>query len=178
MSQPSPLSDDLIVRACSGDREARSALLERYGRVVWSLAHRLTPDPEDAYQEVWAKVFAALHGYDAFGAASFSTWLATVAHRHLVDRHRQRQVRGVVLPLDRMVAKDQPLDEQLDRRRRLDRVEAALSSLPDHARRVVLAHCVHGVPLKDIAADEGVPVGTIKARLHRARAALVEKVGS
>ncbi|MCO4744396.1 MAG: sigma-70 family RNA polymerase sigma factor [Proteobacteria bacterium] len=177
MNQPAPLSTDVLALARDGDKSARSALLERYGPVVWSMARRLTPEPEDAYQEVWLKVFAALHRFDPYGSASFSTWVATVAHRHLIDRYRKTETRGVVVSLDRLGTAESQADAHLDQRRRLVRTEEALRTLPAHARRVVIAHCLHGVALKDIAADEGVAVGTIKARLHRARAELVEKVG-
>ena len=69
-------------------------------------------------------------------------------------------------------------DERIDRRRCQVRLEAALERLPYAHRRVVLLHHLNGVPLADIAAAEGVAVGTIKSRLHRGRARLAELLGA
>jgi RNA polymerase sigma-70 factor, ECF subfamily len=53
-------------------------------------------------------------------------------------------------------------------------VEIAMSCLPEGHRRVILLHHLHGLPLDQIAEQEGVALGTVKSRLHRGRARLAE----
>jgi RNA polymerase sigma-70 factor, ECF subfamily len=147
--------------------------------MVYGLCRRLTPDPDDAYQEIWAKVLAALPRFNLGGTASVRTWIGTIARRHLIDRHRRRTVRGEVVPLrEDALPDDAPgADARLAQRRRAVRLEAALARLPDAQRRVVVLHHLQSVALADIAKDEGASIGTIKSRLHRGRGRLAELLG-
>ena len=140
-------------------------LVAREGPRLFSLCRRLTDDPDDAYQEVWERVFRALPGYDLAGSP-IGAWIATIAHRHLTDRWRRRQVRNEV-PFDDDVPDIPPSGD----------LEEALRHLPDAHRRVVLLHHLHGLSLEEIAASEAVALGTVKSRLHRARAALTLALG-
>jgi RNA polymerase sigma factor (sigma-70 family) len=152
-------------------------VLRDVGPRVWGLCRRLAPDPDDCYQEIWEKVFRALPGFDPTGAASVGTWVIRIAHRHLVDRHRRRLVRGDVLPAPDLPALEPGADERLQGARQEARLEAALLRLPEDQRRVVVLHHCEGLPLDEIAAAEGVPVGTLKSRLHRGRGRLAELLG-
>ncbi|TNE84850.1 MAG: RNA polymerase sigma factor [Deltaproteobacteria bacterium] len=175
MRPPTPPESELLRRAVAGEREARAALLEAHGPVVWGLCRRLCAEPEDAYQEIWEKLFRRLGQFDPQGSATLRTWVARVAHHHLIDRERTRRRRGEVAPVEELP----PVESgecRVGFRLELVRVEEALTRLVPEQQRVVLAHCVHGVPMKDIAADEGVALGTVKARLHRARAELFRLV--
>jgi RNA polymerase sigma-70 factor (ECF subfamily) len=166
-------SDDILPRAAAGDPAARSALVRAHGPSVWGLCRRLCPEPEDAYQEVWEKVLGALARFDPAGPATIRTWILAVTHRHLVDLHRRRRVRGEVVELPELPFVPE-VDEPLDRRRRMERVEAALARLPESHRRVILLHHLHGLPLEELSSHEGVALGTVKSRLHRGRARLAE----
>ncbi|MEQ1571095.1 MAG: sigma-70 family RNA polymerase sigma factor [Myxococcota bacterium] len=167
MPEPARLVDPLIAPAVGGDPSARAQLVRTHGPLVWTLCRRLGPDPEDAYQDVWAKIFAALPRFDPGGAASLRTWIATITHRHLVDRSRRRKVRGETVEFGDHPAHEPDLD-------RVGLLHAALARLPEAQRRVVVMHHLHDRGLDEVAADEGVPVGTVKSRLHRARARLLE----
>ena len=176
MPKPALSADAAIPLAVRGDPAARRALVERYGPLIYGLCRRLDPDPEDCYQEIWEKLLRALHRFDPDGPASFKTWAATVAHRHLVDRHRRRKVRGAALTLGGRrgePASGQPgaleAVEVLERREALER---ALARLPEAQRRAVVLHHIGGLSLERIARQEGVPEGTVKSRLHRGRARL------
>lgn len=150
-----------------------ATLIRAHGPALWSLCRRLCPEPEDAYQEIWEKALGAIERFDPSGPATIRGWLLTIAHRHLIDRHRRRSVRGVVVPLpDLSVAPD--AEEALDRAQRQARLEAALARLPEPQRRVVVLHHLHGRSLEQLAAAEGVALGTIKSRLHRGRARLAQ----
>lgn len=153
-------------------RPSADEVVTRHGPLVWALCRRLDPRPEDAYQEVWEKLLRNLDRFDPRGPASLKTWLATVTHRHLVDRHRRRTTRGEVVPIEGAPPTPARGERELDRLRGMKRLEAAVAGLPEPHRRVVVLHHVHELPLEEIAAVEGVAVGTVKSRLHRARARL------
>lgn len=143
------------------------ATVARWGGLVWALCARLDPQPEDAYQEAWEKVLRGLPGFDPHGPAQLSTWITRVVHRHLVDRHRRRRARGEPTDDDVDALPGPPPAGDAD-------LEAALAALPEAHRRVVVLHHLHELSIEEIAAAEGVPEGTVKSRLHRARARLVE----
>jgi RNA polymerase sigma-70 factor (ECF subfamily) len=168
--------DPILPRAIAGDRQAREALVRSHGDTVWSLCSRLAQDPEDAWQEIWARALTALPRFDPAGPATFRGWLLTVAHRHLIDLHRRRVVRLHTTPLDDLHGAVDAR-EDLDHDRRLASLDRAIAELPDDARRTLVLHHLHGVPLADIAREEGVAIGTVKSRLHRARARLAAELG-
>jgi RNA polymerase sigma-70 factor (ECF subfamily) len=159
-------------------RPAAEDLVREHGPTVFAMCRRLTDDPDDAYQTVWTKVLRALPRFDPGGNAPVGAWIATITRRTLVDRHRRRQVRGVVVPVDGLVADAPSADQSLDAERRAARLEVALQTLPFAQRHVVVQHHIHGVPLADLAREEDVAIGTIKSRLHRGRAALARRLRS
>ena len=164
-----------IQAATRGQQRARESVVKVLGPRLWALCRRLDPEPEDAYQAAWAHLFSRLDRFDVDGSASLSTWASTVTHRLLVDRHRRRQVRPFV-PMGGLDEVDTSQDAEATVARALDRrrLEAALSRLPEGARRVVVLHYIHGLPLSEIAVSEGIAVGTCKSRLHRARTQLAQ----
>ncbi len=164
----------------AGNEGARAELVERLGPLVWALCRRLDQQPEDAYQDAWAHLFAVIGRFEPHGTASLRTWVKRVVHRRLVDRHRRSKVRAVVSPwesgmVEERVASGLPGPEQLaSEGRRRARLEAALEHLAPAQRRVVVLHHIHGTPLDELAEREGVALGTIKSRLHRGRARLLQ----
>ena len=181
MSRPNGANAELtltpgaISDAARGAIGPRTALVKQHGPLVWGLCRRLAAEPDDAYQEVWARVFAALPRFDPDGPATLRTWIATIAHRHLIDRHRRRTVRGEVVELGELPA--EAAADPIDAKRRTERLEVAIGRLPEVHRRVVVMHHLNEIPLHTIAQTEGVAIGTIKSRLHRARARLLELLG-
>jgi RNA polymerase sigma-70 factor (ECF subfamily) len=175
---PSAPDEPASVRlAAAGDRDARAGLLARHGPRVYGLCRRLDPDPSDAYQEAWEKIFRGLPSFDPDGPASLRTWLTVVTTRNLVDRARRRKVRGDVIALGEPVDPAPPVDARLDEAQRRARLEVAVARLPEDWRRVVVGHHYGELPLEELAEAEGVAVGTIKSRLHRARARLLTWLG-
>lgn len=153
-------------------------LFTRHRRLVYAMCMRLADDPEDAAQEIWEKVTRAAARFDENHSTPARAWIATIARRHLIDRHRRRQVRGTEVPADDL---EDPRDDpervvELNSRQRS--LERALRRLPAAQRHVVVMHHIHGVPLVTLAEDEGVALGTIKSRLHRGRAGLARLLRS
>lgn len=177
MAEPALLAPPLIALAQEGDAEARATLLRLLGPRLWGLCRRLDREPEDAFQDVCARLLGALPRFDPTGAAPISAWAVTLAHRALVDRHRRRSTRGEVLPMEDRAAPGPNAEELVARLQDSRRLEQALQGLPEDWRRVVWMHHGEGRGLDEIAQIEGLPVGTVKSRLHRARARLLLLLG-
>ncbi len=173
LSVPAPVEDPMLQRAIAGDRAAREALVREHGPSVRGLCRRLDPEPDDAWQEAWARIFATLHRLDPAHPQGAGGWIRTVTHRLLVDRHRRRRTRGRVLSFPDADGVSPSGLRVLEARDQVRQLEGALALLPDGWRRVVVLHHVHGVALEAIAQQENIAVGTVKSRLHRARARLV-----
>jgi RNA polymerase sigma-70 factor (ECF subfamily) len=151
-------------------------LVAAHGDLVYGMCRRLAVDPDDCYQEIWVKVMRALPSFDPAGPAPIRGFVATIARRHLVDHHRRESAR------DRAVraAAREPIagapEDGIDASRDRARLEKALAELPADQRHVVVQHHIHGAALEDLAAEQGVALGTIKSRLHRGRARLAERL--
>lgn len=174
------LDDVTLFKARRGDPVALEAMVRHYANPIHALVRRLAPAArvDDLCQEVVIKVVAAVPSFDPAGPARLSTWILTIAHRHLIDESRKKtRAEG---PLDE--AFDEPSLEpgpdalllQMEARQAL---EFAVRALPDAYRRVFILAVIHDQPLDAVAQAEGIPLGTVKSRLHRARAALAHRLG-
>lgn len=177
MARVAPISDAVVERAVRGDPAAREALVRGLGPLVLGLCRRLSPDPDDAFQAVWERVFRSLPRFDPAGPAKLSTWVATIAHRSLIDARRTRSRKGQVVPFSSAPASDPSPEAQIHTAERKQALERALGTLPDDLKRVVVGHHLGGLSLPVLAEQEGVPVGTLKSRLHRARGLLAVELG-
>ncbi len=143
--------------------------------MVWGVCRALTPEcARDAYQEIWEKVFRGLPRFDPAGRAALSTWIHTVGHNHIIDLHRRTKTRGVSVSLEEVPPVESQLDARLNLSQRAVILEGALLRLPVAQRRAVVLHYLDELSVREVAEQEGVPVGTIKTRLHHGRARLLE----
>jgi len=104
-------------------------------------------------------------------------WLARVLYRLFVDQWRRRRNAPVIddeSDVDRQPAHSDLPDTVFQRALTRERLQAALDDLPAFQRELVILHDVEGYTLAEIATMAGTPTGTLKSRLHRARAALRE----
>ena len=148
---------------------------------LYRLAWRLTGskhEAEDLFQEVLIKAFAKID--DLVDIDEPGPWLARVMYNLFVDQHRRftRQRMQVVgegqLSGHGLADLADPAQPHLDHERfeRLERLHEAIGQLSEEHRVVVLLHDTEGYKLEEIQELTGTPVGTIKSRLHRARARL------
>ena len=162
-------------------------LLKPHMQGLYRLAFRLThskPEAEDLFQEVLTKVFARLD--ELAELRDPGPWLKRVLYNQFVDNQRRYSRRRLYsvdeaqLPGQSVEALPGNLDSSSDAKRLHDirTLEAALNCLSDAHRTVVLLHDAEGYKLEEIHAITGDPVGTIKSRLHRARARLRELLQS
>ncbi len=154
----------------AGDRLRRfERLYRQHFRLIWSVvgpAGMPGSDREDVAQEVWLTVHRRLHTLRP--DASTRAWLCSIA-RHVAFRHRRSAIRA-----DRRIAalarepETQPDDP--DRRyAAATTIGAALASLNDDQRRVLVLAQLHGLSAPEIAEGLGVPVNTVYSRLRLAR---------
>lgn len=149
----------------------------RHGRTIYNFAYRLAGDPDDAadlVQEVLLRVRRGLAGYRP---GSFEGWLWRITRNAFLDEVRRRKRRPTVpLPDDdraRLGSAPEP-DEVLAGYRLEDEVQRALLELPYDFREAVVLCDLVGLQYDEIAEAAGVPVGTVRSRIHRGRKMLKE----
>jgi RNA polymerase sigma-70 factor, ECF subfamily len=150
------------------DPIAFRAFLVRYERPVFALLGRIVgrgPEVEDLAQETFLRAFRAFPRFDLDGPARPSTWLLTIATRLALDARRKKSPE-----LSAPDPSDERSPEKESSRGELRRAIArAVESLSDDQRAAFVLAEFHGFALKEIAEAVGVPEGTVKTRLFRAR---------
>ncbi len=148
---------------------------------LYRFAYRLTGskvEAEDLFQDVLVKLFGKLD--DLVKVEKPGSWVSRVLYNHFIDNRRrfarQRLVsvdEGQLPPggVEAMPGSDNP-ERNSERLDDINRLEAALNELSEEHRIVVLLHDCEGYKLKEIQEFTGDPIGTLKSRLHRARARL------
>jgi RNA polymerase sigma-70 factor (ECF subfamily) len=185
-----PLEDEWIRRAARGDQDAFTSLVDRHGSRVFSLALRIMRNDREAAADMTQEVFLrAFRGLGEFaGGSRFSTWLHRIAVNVCVTEQRKRRAlkrTGRTLSLDAPVFGDaedglriEPVARDADpaasvSSRELDvRLRAAVDELPDDMRIIVTLRDLQDLSYEEIAETLDVPIGTVRSRLHRARATL------
>lgn len=150
---------------------------DRLFRLAWRLAGSKA-DAEDLFQELLIKAFGKLD--ELVNIDQPGPWLCRVMYNLYVDdrrrfaRQRIHTVEEGHLPGDGLAGLPGPDDPVYNNQRieQLQRLDKALAQLSDEHRLVVLLHDTEGYKLTEIQDLTGVPVGTVKSRLHRARARL------
>jgi RNA polymerase sigma-70 factor (ECF subfamily) len=164
-----PEDGDLIAATLAGHTESFGMLVERYDRAVYNLALRTLRDAEeakDATQEAFFKGFRSLRTFRP--GAKFSTWIFSIAYHACCDRLAVRKrYTDAELP-DRADESAGPdtLAERGDDARRL---REAIDSLPEKYRIVITLYHLQGRQYDEIAKVLGLPMGTVKTHLFRAK---------
>jgi len=176
-------SDDaLIALTLAGRGEAFGTLVERYERAVYHLAYRTLRDGEeakDATQEAWVKAYRALASFRP--GAKFSTWIFTICYRVCCDRLAKRkrftgaEIPDVADPAPGPAATYEAAEDAA-------RLRVAIDALPEKYRTVITLFHLQGKQYEEIATVLGLPLGTVKTHLFRAkdllRAALLDSTQS
>ena len=166
----------LLAEYIAGDEDALARLIEQHGPGVSRFARRQLGSrgswADDVTQDVFVTVTRAARRFA--GRSSFRTWLfgiATNICREYLRQERQTESDAVLATLP-----DASLDplQRLERRERLRRVRAAVRTLTPQHRLVLRLRDGEGLSYDEIARALGVPTGTIRSRLHNARAALAD----
>lgn len=171
-----------MLRVADGDDTAFAELVGRVLPRLLGYFRRLGADrtfAEDCAQEVFVKVYRARAAY--VPRARFTTYLFHVARNHWIDVYRHRKVQPPPLSADQMgepgeggsllaeIAASAAVPEDAVRGAEAGRaLAAAIGRLPDEQREVFVLAQVEGLKYQDIGEILGIPVGTVKSRMHAA----------
>jgi len=184
MTTPAPESDDdLLLRARSGDQQAFLTLYRRRQGAIYRFATHMSGSAataEDVTQDVFLALIREDCGFDP-ERGSLSAYLFGIA-RKLVLRNLEKGRADVALENGgedgvrlELAAADNPLVD-LTRRETLEALRRAVLALPRRYREVVILCDLEELDYADAAVALGCPIGTVRSRLHRARALLLEKL--
>lgn len=166
----------LVLAAQAGDSAAFAGLVRRHQRRAYAVARSIVlshDDAEDAVQEGFLHAFRALERFrpeQAFGA-----WLHRIVANAALDLARRRKVRDAD-ELPESLASPHRDPAEADELR--DRLAAALATLGERQRSVIVLHDVEGYKHAEIGALLGIPEGTARSDLHHARAHLRRLLGN
>jgi RNA polymerase sigma-70 factor, ECF subfamily len=163
------LDPAILLRARRGDPPAFRALYQHHADAVHGFLVRMLGEAtaaEDALQESFLRVLGALGRFDPRGPARLSTWIFTIARRVALNAlERRRLERRPATSLQPPASRPEQHDLRLE-------LTAAVEALPDALRTTFVLRACCALSYEEVAAVEGVDLGTVKSRLHRARAAL------
>jgi len=168
----------LIERSLNGDLDAFNHLILEYQNLAYSVAYRLLVNTEsaaDAVQDSFIKAYRAL---ESFRGGSFKSWLMRIVTNTCYDQLRAQKRRRTE-SLDDLPVEEEYVTQLIDSRESPEQfverqeltglIEAAIQSLPEDQRTVIVLCDVHGYAYEEIAEMTGVAMGTVKSRISRAR---------
>lgn len=174
--QPMAGDEQLLQRIRAGDEEAFRALYRGRQGAIYRFALQMSGSPTLA-EEVVQEVFLTLIGETAHfdpARGSLAAYLYGIARHHLLRCLRRE---SPMVPLEEQPGGHDVAGE-LARRERIEWVRRAVLSLPVDYREAVVLCDLEEMGYAEAAEALGCPVGTVRSRLHRARALLVEKLGA
>jgi len=179
----------LMLRVKRGDREAFELLVDKYKQPVTNLIYRTLGDAteaEDLAQNVFVQVYKSAHRYQV--SAKFTTWLFTIARNLCLNEIRRRSRH----PADSLDAphpehEDQPLRQFEDAKtfsppdallhgELEQKIQQALSELPENQRLAILLCRQDELSYEDIARVLGCSLSATKSLIHRGRETLKQKL--
>jgi len=162
---------DLLEKARHGDGRAFGKLVERHTGVVYAAVRSVLgnrSDVDDAVQEAFIRIYRGLPTFS--GRSSLSTWMWSVARNHALNIRAGE--RHEFIPLDHTaeIASDRlGPEKEYARRRAAEDIEWLLSTLDGETRQVIELRYLAGRKYIEIAGMLGMPEGTVKTLIHRAR---------
>lgn len=150
-------------------------IARKQGRFLYTVAYRLTGNEADAQDLVQEVLLRVRRGLETYRPGSLEGWLSRITTNAFLDEVRRRRRRPTVaLPddPDRVLAGAEDVEATLAATTLPDDIQDALRSLPEDFRVAVVLCDVVGLPYDEIADQLGVPIGTVRSRIHRGRAAL------
>jgi RNA polymerase sigma-70 factor (ECF subfamily) len=169
---------DLVASAVSGLEGSFEELVRRYQRPISAYVYRMIGDYESALdltQEIFIKVYNSLRRYRS--EFKFSTWIYKIAHNSAVDHLRRTATREQSLisgsegdHFELPIESKRPSPEQeSERKERRIEIESVIRTLPGNYRELVILRHSQDLTYEEIVEVTGLPLGTVKNRLFRAR---------
>jgi RNA polymerase sigma-70 factor (ECF subfamily) len=158
----------LAIRCLLGEASAFDELIARWHPALWRYTRRMTGADDvadDLAQDVWLRIVRGLPRLE--DPARIRAWIFGIARRVLMDRLRAQYAAPALADVELDTIETASTDDDL--RERIDEMETALATLPTVERDVLALFYLDELSIADIASIAGVPVGTVKSRLFRAR---------
>ena len=177
-----PTDARLVEQALAGSQDAYRDLVGRHSRAVLTQIVRMVRDQgvaEELAQDAFVKAFGALRSFDP--SYKFSNWILRIAHNVAIDHLRRARPPTVSIDDDTSGrdfadvladAREPSAFVQAVRGDFREDLEAALATLRPEFRRLIVMRYLEDMSYEDISEVVGLPLGTVKSHLHRARAAL------
>ena len=177
------LSDaQLVVLALDGDSVAFETLFKRYREEIYALCMGRTSgnkeDANDLVQDTFVKVYLNLEKYDP--KYTFGQWIYTIARNTFIDYVRRRRDNLSIEALSHTPSLAPTADEEPDRRIISEQhgvqIERCMASLPEKYRQMAEMRFIRELSYEEIAAQVGLPIGTVKTQIFRARERLCKLI--
>ena len=168
----------LISRFQSGDENAYVELVNRYKDKLTNFVFYFLKDEEhseDIVQETFIRLYEKKHYYKEI--AKFSTWIYTIA-RNLANTELRKKSRTRIMYLSQMSnykkdydlkSSDPELNKNIENEFLMKEIHAAIDKLPENYKSVIILRDIQGLDYEQISNIIGVPLGTVKSRINRAR---------
>ena len=168
----------LISRFQSGDENAYVELVNRYKDKLTNFVFYFLKDEEhseDIVQETFIRLYEKKHYYKEI--AKFSTWIYTIA-RNLANTELRKKSRTKIMYLSQMSnykkdydlkSSDPELNKNIENEFLMKEIHAAIDKLPENYKSVIILRDIQGLDYEQISNIIGIPLGTVKSRINRAR---------
>lgn len=160
-------------------REKFQRLVESIYPSIYGTALRLTRDAEEANDLSQEAIIRAYEAFDRFDGANFKAWILRILTNLYINRYRQKKRQGKSSSLDDEDFAYEPMapselqpDEAMFQSMLGHEVETALAQVPEIFRTAVILCDLEGMSYDEVAEIMGIPVGTVRSRIARGRAAL------
>jgi RNA polymerase sigma factor (sigma-70 family) len=175
-----PDISQLIEKALAGEQKAYSDIVDRFREQIFHFILRMVKDraqAEDLTQETFIKAFRALASFNSNYA--FSTWLYKIAANNCIDFFRKKKLATTSLDTP-IKAKDGDLhrdfadhelgpESELISKEQTNQIQLAVDALPPKYKEAILLRHSQDKSYEEIADELGIPLGTVKVRIFRAR---------
>lgn len=179
----------LVRQSRTGDRAAFIELVDLYKGKIQRLAYRMlsnTQDIDDVVQETFIRVYLNLNHYDE--SQKFSTWIYRIGRNLCIDMLRKKRAAqsldaqmnedSTVSYYDKLESGELSPESRYLQTEFMNHFNQLISKLSEKYRHIVSLYYIHELTLQEISERLGLPVTTVKSRLHRGREQLRKKWGS
>ncbi len=178
-----------INEVIKGDQDAFEEIVTLFQHRLYHVCYRMLSnrqEAEDIAQEAFVRAYINIHTFDQ--KRKFSTWIFRIATNLCIDRIRKKKpdyyldanVPGTEgLTMYSQIAANEPLpEEQVAQMETQERIQYEIGQLSDKYRSVIILRYLEELPLQEISEILELPLGTVKTRVHRGRAALRKQMGN
>ena len=170
---------DLLARVVAGDRQAFDLIMRSQEDRVFAVCLRILGNRDnalDATQETFLTVFRKAGQFQ--GNSALGTWIYRIAVNTCYDQIRKTSRRPTEPLDDHFEPVDQSAEDAVQSAALRPDIEKALARLPEDFRAAIVLSDLEGMSLPEAAEALGIPVGTVKSRVFRARRLLAEQLGN